>query len=176
MRLVDAGKLSLDDSVASQIDGVLTAANGTNMTALFGPAAASVTVRQLIFMQSGLPDFDTPELDQRILQDVTVDFPPYAILRAAASGCAGKASCLHFTPGSHVEYSSTNFVIAGLVLLAHSPVDHKADQSRVVLGDNAWHALMVPSVRSLLCTGRAKRLEEARPLLAHLPARAPLQI
>ena len=28
---------------------------------------------------------------------------------------------VHFTPGSKVEYSSTNFVLAGLVLLAHSP-------------------------------------------------------
>ena len=28
---------------------------------------------------------------------------------------------MHFDPGTRVEYSSTNFVLAGLVLLAHSP-------------------------------------------------------
>jgi hypothetical protein len=38
-------------------------------------------------------------------------------LRAAAA----QSARLHFAPGTRTEYSSTNYVLAGLVLLAHSP-------------------------------------------------------
>ena len=38
-------------------------------------------------------------------------------MRAAAA----QSARLHFAPGTRTEYSSTNYVLAGLVLLAHSP-------------------------------------------------------
>ena len=119
LRLMEAGALSLDDPVSKHVDPVLKAANGTSMVGLFGSEAAAVTVGHLLHMQSGLPDFDTKTLDDAILLDGSAEWPPYAILHVAASQIvAGK---LHFTPGTRVEYSSTNFVMAGLVLLAHSP-------------------------------------------------------
>ena len=118
LRLMESGALSLSDPVAKHVDAVLQAANGTTVAGLFGAeAAAQVTVGHLISMRSGLPDFDTPELDAAILEDTTADWPPYAILHVAAA----QRPQLHFTPGTMVEYSSTNFVMAGLVLLAHSP-------------------------------------------------------
>lgn len=119
LRLVEAGAVSLDDPVSKHVDAVLQAANGTSMVGLFGSEAAAVTVGHLLHMQSGLPDFDIRSLDDAILKDGSGEWPPYAILHVAASQrVAGK---LHFAPGSHVEYSSTNYVMAGLVLLAHSP-------------------------------------------------------
>ena len=118
LRLMESGALSLSDPVAKHVDAVLQAVNGTTVAGLFGAeAAAQVTVGHLISMRSGLPDFDTPELDAAILEDTTADWPPYAILHVAAA----QRPQLHFTPGTMVEYSSTNFVMAGLVLLAHSP-------------------------------------------------------
>jgi len=118
LRLKEAGVLSLDDPAAKHVDAVLAAANGTSMVELFGTEAARVTVGQLLRMQSGLPDFDVPSLDQTILQKGDLKWPPYAVLRAASS-YANRT--LHFPPGSRVEYSSTNYVVAGLVLLRHQP-------------------------------------------------------
>ena len=105
LRLAEAGALSLDDPVAKHVDGVLRSANGTTMTGLFGAEAAAVTVGQLLRMQSGLPDFDVPSLDQAILLQGDQRWPPYAVLRAAAAQVVN--GTLHFKPGSRVEYSST---------------------------------------------------------------------
>ena len=115
LRLMEQGVLSLDDPVAMHVDKLLAAKNGTSMTALFGQEAANVTVGHLIRMQSGLADFDTPSLDDAILKHGDQSWPPYAILRAAGSS----QPPMHFAPGSMTEYSSTNYVLAGLVLLAH---------------------------------------------------------
>ena len=118
LRLMEAGTLSLSDLVAGHVDPVLQRANGTSVEALYGAeAAATLTVGHLLRMQSGLPDFDTRTLDARILAEGGGDWPPYAILRAAAA----QGPRLHFSPGAHTEYSSTNYVLVGLVLLAHSP-------------------------------------------------------
>jgi CubicO group peptidase (beta-lactamase class C family) len=82
---------------------------------LFGPQAADVTVSHLLHMQSGICDFDTPELDQTILEAGDLEWPPYAVLRAAAS----QSPTFHCDPGTCTEYSSTNFILLGLVLLAN---------------------------------------------------------
>eukprot|EP00967_Tisochrysis_lutea_P137912 scaffold248255_cov27-Tisochrysis_lutea.AAC.3 len=81
LRMAEERTLSLDDAVATHVDRVLHAANGTSLVELFGPRAARITVRHLITMQSGLADFDTPELDAAILTDATASWPPYALLR-----------------------------------------------------------------------------------------------
>ena len=118
LRLMEAGALSLSDLVAAHVDPVLERANGTSVAALYGAeAAAALTVGHLLRMQSGLPDFDTRALDARILEDGKGEWAPYTILRAAAA----QAPRLHFPPGTRTEYSSTNYVLAGVVLLAHSP-------------------------------------------------------
>ena len=119
LRLADAGALSLDDPVSKHVDALLTAVNGTTLAGLFGAGAAAVTVGNLLAMQSGLADFDTPELDDQILSSGE-DFPPVAILHAAAS----QSPPIHFAAGTQTEYSSTNYVLAGLVLLAHDPTAH----------------------------------------------------
>lgn len=118
LRLAEAGALSLEDAVAKHVDSILHAANGTTMAGLFGPDATRITVRQLLHMQSGLPDFDVPSLDDEILRAGDKSWPPYAVLHSAASQTN---LTLHFAPGSRTEYSSTNYVVAGLVLLAHQP-------------------------------------------------------
>jgi CubicO group peptidase (beta-lactamase class C family) len=117
LRLVELGAISLDDKVEAIVDPILKAKNGTSLRGLFGDKAARVTVGHLLRMQSGIADFDTPELDQAILLDGDGYWPPYGVLRAAAS----QKPTFHCEPGSCVEYSSTNYVLAGLVLLAHDP-------------------------------------------------------
>jgi len=95
LRFVESGAISLADLASTHIDPVLRVANGTSFVGLFGPAAASITVGHLITMQSGVADFDTPGLDASILDDESVSWPPYALLRAAA---ATAAPVVHFTP------------------------------------------------------------------------------
>jgi len=118
LRLAEAGQLSLDDAAAKHVDRVLEAANGTSLAALFGTEANSITVRQLLSMSSGLPDFDIPSLDAAILRTGNASWPPYAVLHAASANSLRR---LDFTPGNTTEYSSTNYIVAGLVLLAHQP-------------------------------------------------------
>eukprot|EP00964_Phaeocystis_antarctica_P146773 scaffold113191_cov57-Phaeocystis_antarctica.AAC.1 len=96
LRLMEAGALSLTDLVAAHVDPLLGRANGTSVAALYGAeAAAALTVGHLLHMQSGIPDFDTRSLDATILADGRGEWPPYAILRAAAT----QAPQLHFAPG-----------------------------------------------------------------------------
>jgi len=126
LHLMEAGVLTLDDPVAVHVDPVLMAANGTTLTALFGEDAKKVTVGHVLHMQSGFADFDTPALDDDILTHADEEWPPYAILHAAGA----QQPAMHFAPGTRTEYSSTNYVLAGLVLLAHSPE-----------ADNDWRRL-----------------------------------
>ena len=59
MRLVDTGALALDDPVSPIVDKLLMRLNGTRLADKFGPAANDLTIRHLLHMTSGLPDYDT---------------------------------------------------------------------------------------------------------------------
>ena len=113
LQQVDAGKLRLDSKVAEVIDAGLRRANGTTLGGLFGAQAANVTVSHLLHMQSGLVDFDVPSLDDKILTESGADWPPYAVLRAAAS----QSPTFHCAPGECTESSnllSASLSVAGL--------------------------------------------------------------
>ena len=74
MQLVDQGLVNLDDPVAQHIDPVLTGLTKNEsftFGAVFGPAAAEVTVGQVISMQSGIADWDVPDYDARLLANGT---------------------------------------------------------------------------------------------------------
>lgn len=126
MRLVAQQKLSLDDRARTYVDPYLKRhLNGNTMESLFGPMAANITVGHLLRMQSGLADFDSPALDARILAAGFV-ITPYDFIGAAS----GLGPSLLFAPGTHRAYSSTNYVLAGLVLLGFDP-DARGDWRRL---------------------------------------------
>jgi D-alanyl-D-alanine carboxypeptidase len=114
MQLVETGKVSLDDKVAIHIDPVLTAMNGTTFEKLYGPNAAKVTVQMLISMSAGVPDYEVGDYDDALLKDATRKHSPIEVITFA--------STLPWVcePGSCVSYSSTNFVLAGLILVNHA--------------------------------------------------------
>jgi len=64
MRLVDKGKVSLNDLASSHIDEPMKAMWNTSFVGLFGANASTITVGHLLRMQSGLNDFDVPAFDQ----------------------------------------------------------------------------------------------------------------
>jgi len=63
MRLVDQGKLKLEDKVSQHADGPMKAMWNTTFVELMGLNATNVTVGNLIRMQSGIADFDIPSYD-----------------------------------------------------------------------------------------------------------------
>ena len=121
LQLVEAGKLDLDEPVQKHLDPILTQLNLRPLTGLFGHAAAKITARHLAAMQSGVPDYDTAKPYPR---------PPTDACRAEVYATPSKdwgpksrinqtwvaKGELEFTPGANTQYSSTNFVLLGLLL------------------------------------------------------------
>ena len=134
MRLVEAKKIALDDAASKYIDPVLKMmghANATSLVGLFGAKAAKVTVGHLLSMESGIGDFDVPGYDDALLKAGTSYHSVLEPLIAvgafpAHDGCDPRRStdppCTFVCdPGTCKSYSSTNYILAGLVLLANAP-------------------------------------------------------
>jgi len=131
VRLHERGVIkSLDENASKYIDPVLSNLNRTaSLVGMLGERAGRVTVRHLIQMQSGIADFDVPGLDNKIL--VQNSCSPVEIIqfvsslrdevcKAASSGvCSCRFMC---EPGDCTSYSSTNYVLAGLVLAGATAV------------------------------------------------------
>ncbi|WP_418605159.1 serine hydrolase domain-containing protein [Georgenia sp. SUBG003] len=97
LQLVDAGAIALDDPVARYVPDA--------------PLVDGVTVRQLLDHSSGIPDYAAqPQLSSAVLADPARSWTPQEALAAVAG------LDRDFAPGSEHEYSSTNFVLAGLVV------------------------------------------------------------
>jgi CubicO group peptidase (beta-lactamase class C family) len=117
MQLVENGNISLQDKATKYVDPVL-AKNDTSLVELFGEEASNITVDHLISMQSGLADFDISSVDIPVLEQGTL-FPPVASVRAAAA----TTPSMHFAPGTMTEYSSTNYIVLGMVILGAYNMD-----------------------------------------------------
>merc|ERR1719183_2835590 len=73
-----------------------------------------MTVYHLVAMESGIPDFDVPTQDKKMLTERGTD-PTVTPLDIVQFGATQKWNCM---PGTCKFYSSTNYVILGYVLLA----------------------------------------------------------
>lgn len=98
----------------------------TTFVETMGQNATNITVGNLIRMQSGIGDFDIPSYDNQLLVDGDKVHSPLEILKVVAGfnntfGCKSFDCTYVCEPGTCTMYSSTNFVIAGLVLLGHAP-------------------------------------------------------
>jgi D-alanyl-D-alanine carboxypeptidase len=92
--LVEDGKLRLDDTVESRLPGLI-------------PSGEEITVRQLLSHTSGLPDYVE---DPRVLGDPRRRWRPRDLLALALAGPARRSA-----PGGGYAYSSTNYVVLGLL-------------------------------------------------------------
>ena len=100
LRLVDAGELSLDDTVADVVPDV----------AEQFPETADITVEHLVSMTSGLPDYANVagSATAQAVEDPTKVWAPEELIQAALD--ASEVEPIG-TPG----YSTTNFIILGLM-------------------------------------------------------------
>ncbi|HEX8630903.1 MAG TPA: serine hydrolase domain-containing protein, partial [Catenuloplanes sp.] len=102
LQLVGEGKLSLSDTVAKWLPGIL-------------PYGEQVTVRHLLTMSSGIPDYLRGQVIIDVHTTPTGRFRPWSPRELVALVAARQP---HFTPGTELEYSNTNYVLAGLIVEA----------------------------------------------------------
>ena len=85
-------------------------------------------------MQSGIADYDLPSLDNAALVARSMPHPVLTVLYSVAA-FKGKIGCTTYNctwvcePGTCVSYSSTNYLLAGLLLLAHAPAGQRTWQT-----------------------------------------------
>ncbi|MBA2946150.1 serine hydrolase domain-containing protein [Streptomyces himalayensis] len=97
LRLVDEGKVGLDDPVSTYVEGV--------------PNGDRITLRQLAEMRSGLyPYSEDPDFGKAFLSDPNRRFTPQQLLDYAFKHPVG------FEPGQKFQYSNTNAILLGLVV------------------------------------------------------------
>jgi len=121
LQAVEAGLLpSLDVPVHPYLDPMLKKLGLGKLSQLFGWVANFITARHLATMSSGVPDYDTatpfPTMDDPFRAEAyatpSIEYTPAKLLNVSwvATGS------LTFAPGSQFHYSSTNFVLLGLLL------------------------------------------------------------
>lgn len=97
LKLVDDGKVRLDDPISDYVDGV--------------PNGSAITLRHLAEMRSGLfPYTDDADFQHDLLSDPSRTFTPQEVL------AYGYKHDNTFDPGQQFQYSNTNFILLGLVV------------------------------------------------------------
>ncbi|MGW7268595.1 serine hydrolase domain-containing protein [Streptomyces sp. NPDC054842] len=97
LKLVEDGRIGLDDPIAEYIDGV--------------PNGDHITLRHLAEMRSGLyPYSDDPDFDHDLLSDPNRYFSPEELLEY------GYRHENTFAPGKKFEYNNSNLILLGLVI------------------------------------------------------------
>jgi CubicO group peptidase (beta-lactamase class C family) len=112
LQLVERGVVGLDDPCAKHIDPILQQLNGTTLASSLGADVASVTIRQLLHMESGVRDYDNANYTAAQFADRAHEFGPVETLGFVEPG-------LRFPAGSRQSYCSANYVLLGLVLARH---------------------------------------------------------
>jgi len=96
LKLVDQGRLSLDDTLDEFVPGC--------------PNGATITVRDLLGMSSGLPEYTDGDFVVAWIAEPTA---PYTIEDTIARIQAGKPM---FEPGAEVVYTNSNYALLGEVI------------------------------------------------------------
>jgi len=112
LQLVERGKVGLIDPITQHIDPVLLQLSGTRLADRFGKDVEAIQVQHLLHMCSGIADYDNEAFAKAQFLDPSKPFGPVDLLNYAAAK-------LEFRPGRSQSYSSTNYVLLGLLLMGH---------------------------------------------------------
>ena len=125
LRLADRGLLRLDDAAGPYVDKWL---GNASLAGLYGPRAANVTLRMLLSMRSGMPDYDDALYRKRTFAGG--DYLPAAVVGDAPHDLA----C---DPGTCGVYSSVGYILLGFALAtATNATDWRdVDQKGLAYGD-----------------------------------------
>ncbi|KAI9825771.1 MAG: hypothetical protein M1826_006873 [Phylliscum demangeonii] len=139
LRLVDEGRVQLDAPIGQYLPGIV-------------PSADTMTIRHLLSMRSGLFDYT---IDPRVYYlNATGDYAtgrraPDFHWTPAALAAVVRSHGLDFAPGTDSEYSSSNFIILGLLVEHVTGCSFEAELDRIVLGPlRLRHTSMNPIQRT----------------------------
>jgi D-alanyl-D-alanine carboxypeptidase len=96
LQLVDQGALAMDDTLATLLPSYRSL-----------PNADTITLRHLLTMQSGLPDF--------INMSGVLDADPYATKTDHQMISLIETMNAEFSPGENSKYSNTNYILLGMI-------------------------------------------------------------
>jgi CubicO group peptidase (beta-lactamase class C family) len=158
LRLVEAGRFSLDDPAGPLIDPFLTQ-NGTTVEDIWGPEFAYITVRDLLHMTSGLVSYNDTVIHNLTLSRPDWDITPndYLALQRSDPRLLEISCACHTSPCSPKDkpsprccnatfgrvkcpsYNSINFLLLGAIVAAQSGGAWEAvDQKRAALHPFPW--------------------------------------
>mmetsp|Transcript_1694 Transcript_1694/g.3252 ORF Transcript_1694/g.3252 Transcript_1694/m.3252 type:complete len:469 (+) Transcript_1694:76-1482(+) len=143
LQLVDAGKAKLEAPVTEYLDDSVATAVRKHI-----PRIDSVLLGHALHMTSGLADYDGEAYSAAQFSRRAHDFAPLEILLNYVN------SSLQFTPGSQQRYSSTNYILLGLVLahFAGSPSWMDFNQLSVIPAERRFMYNFTRFVRSGTCS------------------------
>lgn len=113
LRLLDRGTIpSLDDSIVIHANSYLRriSQNRSDLVQIFGPLVHNLTIRHLLSMHSGIPEYDNGATRDFQNEHQGLDLSPEYILNLP------NVRKWEFSPGARAHYSSTNYVLLGLVV------------------------------------------------------------
>ncbi|MCX5970451.1 MAG: serine hydrolase, partial [Coprothermobacterota bacterium] len=126
LRLVDQGKLGLDDPVANYLD--------------FVPGGDQITVRMLLNHTSGIFDCGVDETFAKVLlSDPLRHWTPREMVELAF------AHPPDFSPGSGYGYSNTNYLLLGMIIEKVSGESYESQVQKQVLEPLALRTTSFPS-------------------------------
>ncbi|MCG7204730.1 serine hydrolase domain-containing protein [Streptomyces arenae] len=142
LQLEEEGRLSLDDTVAKWLPGVVTG-NGND--------GRRITVRQLLNHTSGIFNYTNDEDFGRayFLKDGFFRHRYDTLTPAGLVAIAMKHEPA-FAPGTGWGYSNTNYVLAGMVIKAVTGRSYAAEITRRVIGPLRLTGTSVPGTRTTL--------------------------
>ena len=113
MKLVENGTIGFNDPISMHVDPWLTRVNGTTLAGVFGPPINNVTVRMLLNMRSGIPDYDDD-----LIFNLTLAYPDWDI--SPLDYLALNPTTFVCPPGTCSGYSSTGFMLLAMACANHA--------------------------------------------------------
>jgi CubicO group peptidase (beta-lactamase class C family) len=144
LNLVDKGKARLEDLALPHMDALVRRVTANSLLDYFGPTIQNVTVRQLLHMTSGLRDFDSTAARVSIFKHPSEEFDLKKVLgqdlqtgnregiqKAGSFPATRPFDGFVCPPGSCGQYSSTNYLLLGMILAQTHGLAHwkQYDQS-----------------------------------------------
>lgn len=137
MHLVDEGLVGLDDPLSLYVTDY--------------PAWDAITIRQLLGMQSGIPDYMLTEAFMMVAV-----FSPEALTTPDYLLSFVKDLPLHFEPGTESLYTNTNYILVGLIIEAVTGLPAEEALRTLILdplGLDATYLDVVDEPKAELCHG-----------------------
>merc|ERR1719161_2423194 len=140
LKMMDQGGLQLDAPALPHMDALVRKVTSRSLMDYFGPKVGDVTPRHLLHMTSGIGDFDSKAMRSSIFEQPGEEFDMHKVLTdhlqggsrdRIEAGLPDSGDSFTCMPGSCGHYSSTNYLLLGMMLAQAHGLAHwkQYDQS-----------------------------------------------